>query len=198
MDAHPMNRPPVMRRLLAVVAILACAACGSLRLPVSQVAAADPLASPVDRVVRVVDGDTIVTADHPESVRLLLADAPETRSNRHGRASCWGQPAKARLAQLLTVPADGTRSGLSGATVTLVPDRDLRDRYGRMLAYVLAVGPDGELQDVGLRLVAEGLAYVLVVPPNGSREAAYRAALASAKTDGLGIWSQAALAGGCP
>src|SRR6266566_6691496 len=81
------------------------------------------------RVVRDVDGDTLVASAGGRSfyVRLLGIDTPET--HRPGTpVECGGLDASASMARLVR----------PGDRVTLEPDptQDRVDRYGRMLAYV--------------------------------------------------------------
>jgi micrococcal nuclease len=102
------------------------------------------------RVVRVIDGDTLViqTAYGADKVRLLGIDCPETRVNRKCRveATCWDRERGLDAAE--------TASWLlpEGAVV-MVEGIGRRDRYGRLLAYVTTV--DGT--DVGRYLLREGL-----------------------------------------
>ena len=83
-------------------------------------------------VTRVVDGDTIIVEineDIPnlqrrERVRLLGVDTPETvHPNRE--VEFYGKEA-----------SDYTKMMLEGKNVYLAFDWDLRDRYGRLLAYI--------------------------------------------------------------
>ena len=99
------------------------------------------------RIIRVVDGDTLVTlaAGRRVTVRLLGIDAPETPG---GTAECGGRAASRQLSRL--APA--------GSRVRLVTDPgsgDTRDRYGRLLAFV-----DGPRGDLGEHQLRAGLAYV--------------------------------------
>lgn len=169
---------------LALVALLYAAGGFLASRPDTPAAAAAAPAQPdaggvlaprADRVVRVVDGDTVETVGHPETVRLLLVDTDETRSNRHGPRTCWGPAARARLAELAG----------PGADVIVATDRQERDRYGRWLAHLAL--PDGT--DIGLTLIAEGLGDVDVYPPNDNRADAYRAAETDAQIAGRGRWS---------
>src|SRR4051812_28594636 len=78
-------------------------------------------------VVRVIDGDTIVVkvGDTEEHVRLIGIDTPET--HKPGTpVECYGPEASAHLTELLP----------PGTTVRLERDRDTRDVYRRLLAYV--------------------------------------------------------------
>ena len=125
------------------------------------------------RVTRVTDGDTFhaVVAGAAETVRLIGVDTPEV-DWYGGEGECFG-PEAARYAQ----------DRLSDRSVGLAFDRDLRDRYGRLLAYVTL---GSEL--FNLTLVDEGYAVTLEVPPNTARADEFRAAEASARERGVGLW----------
>jgi len=128
-------------------------------------------------VVHVVDGDTIVVevADRTETVRILGADTPETVDPRKSVQS-YGPEASAH-----------TKARLSpGTRVTLETDAEVRDKYGRLLAYVYVAGVryDDEL----LRL---GFARLLIIPPNGVHARAMLGAALDARAARRGLW------GGC-
>lgn len=93
------------------------------------------------QVVQVVDGDTI-KVQGVGSIRFLGIDAPETHDNSHGPKGCYGQAAKKRLAEIIP----------PGTPVQLVTEKRVRDKYGRVLAYVEANGVD-----VGEVLMQEGM-----------------------------------------
>jgi len=124
-------------------------------------------------VTSVADGDTLrVELDNgrEERVRLLGIDAPELNP-----AECFGGEARSRARAL----ADGRR-------VRLVLDatQDERDRFGRVLAYVLLEKSD----DLGRRLVAEGYASVFVFDRPFGRVDSYRNAQNSARRGSRGLW----------
>ena len=83
-------------------------------------------------VVRVIDGDTLVTSIG--TVRLLYVDTPESHANAHGPALPAGLCATAFLTSL--VPAT------TAVTISSPGDKQLRDRYGRLLAVVWLQLPD--------------------------------------------------------
>lgn len=122
-------------------------------------------------VLKVVDGDTLhVLVDGvDERVRIIGINAPETDE-------CWGSEATQAAARLL-----------DGATVTLVadPTQADRDRYGRLLRYVLL--PDGT--DVGLRMITDGDADEYTYDNLYANQSAYRAADAAAAAGGRGLWN---------
>src|SRR5687768_6838497 len=111
------------------------------------------------RVVRVVDGDTIVVrlSSGEEHVRLIGIDTPETKKPGTP-VECFGPEAAARMAALL--PA--------GTAVRLERDEEARDRFGRLLAYVFRLS-DGVL--VARTMLDEGLAAPLAIAPNVARRA---------------------------
>src|SRR5204862_6077010 len=104
------------------------------------------------RVVAVVDGDTldVTSGGRRERVRLLGVDTPET-VDPHRPVGCYGPEASAF-----------THQRLGGRAVRLRFDRQRRDRFGRLLAYVEVDG-----RRFNDELLAGGYARLLVIPPNG-------------------------------
>jgi micrococcal nuclease len=74
---------------------------------------------------------------------------------------------------------------LAGQQLRLAFDRELRDRYGRLLAYVYTT----EGACINLRMVEAGLAPALLRYPFNLKEE-FAAAEKAAKTAGLGIWAR--------
>jgi micrococcal nuclease len=128
-------------------------------------------------VVRTVDGDTIVVAfdGREETVRVLGVDTPETK-DRSKPVQCYGPEASAY-----------THDRLNGRKVELETDREERDRYDRLLAYVYV---DGKRFDD--ELLRGGYARVLIIPPNGIHAKAMVKAELDAKKERRGLW------GACP
>lgn len=167
--------------MVRAVALAAClttvAACGSGGTP------STPPATGAATVVDIVDGDTIdvEVGGRTERVRLLGIDTPES-VDPDRPVECFGPEASARTAQLLPI----------GAAITLERDAEGRDRFGRLLAHVfVADAPDGSTS-VNEVLLSEGYAEVLVIEPNRAYADRYRAAEASARAAGAGLW------GSCP
>jgi micrococcal nuclease len=122
-------------------------------------------------VRKVVDGDTVVVSygGHSDKVRILGIDSPE-------KGRCYASQATAETKRLA-----------GGKYVKLVRDgsQAARDRYGRILAYVIA--PTG---DVGLALVRGGFAKVYVFDSTPfARTASYRRAENAAKASSRGLWA---------
>jgi micrococcal nuclease len=109
------------------------------------------------RVMRVVDGDTIVAAvdGERESVRYIGVDTPET-VKPGTPVQCYGPRASAVNHRLV-----------EGRTVRLVVDREARDDYGRLLAYVYTGS-----RFVNAELVRGGYARTLAIEPKHLARAA--------------------------
>jgi micrococcal nuclease len=129
------------------------------------------------RVVRVVDGDTIVVSSEGEEerVRLIGIDTPE--SVKPGTpVECFGKEASAHLADLLP----------EGTQVRLERDVEARDRYERLLAYVYRSSDD---LFVNKAMVDDGYAQPVTYPPNVAHTDELVAAGRKAREDDLGLWS---------
>lgn len=135
-----------------------------------------PGGSAAARVDRVVDGDTIAVrvdgAD--ERVRYIGVDTPET-VKPNAPVECFGQAASAFNRRLVR----------TGERVTLRFDRELRDRYGRLLAYVYR---DRDALFVNARLVGAGAARTLTIAPNTAHAAELARLQAQARAAGRGLW----------
>lgn len=107
------------------------------------------------RVVRAVDGDTIVVrtaSGGTERVRYIGVDTPES-VKPNTPVQCYAKQASAF-----------NHSLVDGREVRLVPDREPRDRYGRTLAFVYA---DGVF--VNAELLKNGYARTIEIEPNVSK-----------------------------
>lgn len=125
------------------------------------------------RVQRVVDGDTLLLANRVR-VRLLGVDTPEiTRSDRPPEP--WGLAA-----------ADFTRRRIGDHLVTLRFDRERRDPYDRVLAYVYI----GETC-LNEELIRAGYSRAETRYPYSTRmKQRFVAAEAEARDAGRGMWSR--------
>lgn len=129
------------------------------------------------RVLRVVDGDTIVIdyQGQEEKVRFIGVDTPETKHPEKG-VEFYGKEAYAF-----------TRKLLEGEKVSLRFDVQKRDKYGRILAYVYK----GDIF-VNELLVKEGYARVLTVPPNIKYAEHFLGLERKAREEGRGLWGREA------
>jgi micrococcal nuclease len=165
------------RRVVILVAFaVAAGAFGANALGTAR-GGGSPSASSVARVVRVVDGDTIVASvgGREERVRYIGMDTPE--DVKPGTpVQCYSRRAAAENRRLV-----------AGRRVRLVPDAEARDRYGRLLAYVYRAG-DGLF--VNAELVRLGYARPLTIPPNVAHEAEIARLARAARRGGRGLWSR--------
>ena len=125
--------------------------------------------------MRVIDGDTLVVDVDgvPERVRIIGVDAPAIHPK--SRVEPYGPEAVAFVAEQL-----------AEQRVSLETDVQLRDRFGRLLAYVRL--SDG--RDLGLLLAQAGLARELSIEPDTTYQALYAAAVAGARSARKGMWSE--------
>lgn len=152
---------------------IAVALAVALCLP--TVAAADCTADRIDEratVARVHDGDTLVLRDG-RKLRLIGINSPELP-----REDAAGQPfareARAALAALL---APGSEIGLRF-------DEQRLDRYGRLLAHLYLTGGES----VQARMLQQGHAAAIAVPPNLWNQECYQRAEEQASRAGVGLW----------
>lgn len=123
-------------------------------------------------VTDVVDGDTIrVSMDgKAETIRLIGIDSPELPDD------CFARQAKSKASealqnQLIRLEADQTQ--------------DNRDRYGRLLRYVIL--EDGN--NFNRQMVAEGYAREFTFIEPYKYQSEFKKAQSSAKKNNLGLWA---------
>lgn len=124
------------------------------------------------------DGDTLRLTDN-RRVRLLGIDTPEM-NYRKGRPQPLAERALERTRTLLP----------KGSAVRLARDRQVHDRYGRLLAH--AYRPDGV--SVEETLLREGLAVSFILPPNVALADCLLAAERQARLARRGLWGLPAYA----
>jgi micrococcal nuclease len=137
-----------------------------------------PSSGSVVTVIRVVDGDTIEVriGGELEDVRYIGVDTPE--SVKPGEpVECFGLDASHFNERLV-----------EGERVRLVFDRELRDVYGRLLAYVYLV--DGDDTFVNAALVRGGYATTLEIAPNDRFADLFARLERRAGAAGRGLWGE--------
>lgn len=145
------------------------------------------------KVLYTVGGDTFdvvfletkngFTKDTKERVRLIGVNAPET----HGKVQFFGPEA----AQL-------TKEVLTNKIVYLEFDKGLRDKYGRLLAYLWFDIPyqnANEIEEIKAKmynamLLLNGYAKALTISPNVKYQVYFRQFEAIAKSNKVGIQSE--------
>ena len=127
------------------------------------------------KVIRIVDGDTIVVnyKGKPEKVRLLRINTPES-----------GHPDKKQNIPMGKVASDYTKKRLKGKYVDLEFEGAFRGRYGRLLCYVFVDG-----LNFNLELVRQGLSpYYTKYGLSQKYDEEFREAERYAREHQLNIW----------
>lgn len=128
------------------------------------------------RVIKVSDGDTvsIMINGSAEKLRLIGIDAPEMGQRP------WGEKSKRRLERIISS---------TNRNVSVEYDIDKRDGYGRLLAYLWTENREM----VNLKMLKDGYALMLTVPPNVRHVEKFRKAQKEAYEKRLGIWGNKGL-----
>lgn len=156
---------------------------GGSRAPATTPTPALPALAPYGptvnaKVVRVIDGDTIVVDIEGKQyhLRYIGMDTPESV-----KPDTPVQP--------MALQATAANKALvAGKTVRLEKDVSETDRFGRLLRNVW-VEHDGRLVLVGLELVRTGYANVTTFPPDVKYVDQLLAALEEARSRGVGLWA---------
>ncbi len=134
-------------------------------------------------VIRVVDGDTAVFSmgGRQEKVRFIGVDTPGSTTQHEP----YGEEASNYTKRVLG----------QGRTVYLETDAELRDRYGRMLAYVWLEAPtdrnDASMREKQLnaRLLLHGYAQQMTIQPNSRYADFYTVYAREAREQNRGLWA---------
>jgi len=155
--------------LLGVTLLTSSGAAGSATCPATQ-----PLQK--TQVVYVYDGDTVKLQDG-RRLRLIGIDTPE-RGHHEAPSQPLADAARTALQQLVD---DSNR------TLWLQDGQEDHDHYGRLLAHAFLENGD----NVAVRLLQQGLAATLVVPPNTRAQACYQRIEDEARSERRGLWATA-------
>jgi micrococcal nuclease len=157
---------------LAVVAILVVLAIARYFAGPIAPSPVSPPSEGLFRLVRVVDGDTLIVEPHL-TVRLIGVNTPETVKPDHP-VEPWGPEA-----------SQFSKAFLSGGAVRLTFDRERVDQYGRYLAYAWV--DDRMLNE---ELVRRGLGrYEPQYHYSDAVKRRLREAQRQAQREKLGVWS---------
>lgn len=141
----------------------------------------------VYKIIRVVDGDTIIL-DNKERVRLIGVDTlekyPSAKLNRDAERT---HTDKELIKAMGRKASDFTKNLSEGKIVRLEYDQTKRDIYGRLLAYVYL--PDGRLLNEEIILQGYGFAY-LKYPFKPELMSRFREAETKARDEKRGLWGE--------
>ncbi len=161
---EPFGRFKFFRSYLAAAAFLVLLAL------VSQRQFIQPRRAVGLKVVKVVDGDTIVLSDG-RTVRYIGIDTPEQ-----------GEP-------FYEAAKNFNRKLVQGKTVELEFDLERYDRYGRLLAYVFVRDKTGRRIFVNAEMVRNGFARIYTKPPNVKYADLFLRLQEEARTNNRGLWA---------
>jgi micrococcal nuclease len=127
------------------------------------------------KVVRVVDGDTVVVRyeGREERIRLIGVDTPET-VHPNKPVEAYGEEAK-----------EYTKKKLEEKDIQIEFDVKERDRYGRLLGYIWV---DGLLFND--ELLKMGYAKVATFPPNVKYVETFKETERNAREKQVGLWGE--------
>ena len=166
--------------LWAIFILVGCGICGCFALEKLHYDYEDIL------VRRAVDGDTLVL-ESGERIRLIGIDTPETHTSNR---LYW--QAQRRKTDIQTIMALGrkaygfTRNLVEAKRVRLEFDIEKYDKYGRLLCYVYL--KDGTF--VNAKIVQEGYASLLTIPPNVKYVDLFRKLYQEARENNRGLWKE--------
>lgn len=129
----------------------------------------------VVEITQVYDGDTVKLGSG-EVLRFAGINAPEM-SRKGQPAQPYAREAKEMVQKLVE----------EGSPWKLVAGRRLQDRHGRLLGHLVSAKEEVLEQ----QLLAAGLAFLVVVPPDVAHAPCFFAAEEQAKQQQLGVWSSA-------
>jgi micrococcal nuclease len=167
------------RRLVAIAtAILATLELWGCAAQLARPNPAPSRRAELGRIVHVADGDTVTVrlkGRATPTVRLLAMDSPERYATRYGSPDECG-----------SLAASAFMDHYRGARVELLddPSQDDRDRYGRLLRYVVLRSG----VDLGALEVSRGLAMPYLYRPPARRYRHYRALALTARRQRRGSW----------
>jgi micrococcal nuclease len=125
------------------------------------------------QVKYIIDGDTVILENN-KHVRYIGIDAPEIY-HKENRAQAFGYAAR-----------DYNRKIIGNKKIYLSFDREKKDAYNRLLAYVF----DGDKNFLNRLLLLEGYAYYLYMSPNTRYHEILLKAQRTAMTAKRGLWGQ--------
>jgi len=143
-----------------------------------------------DVVLRVVDGDTL-TIEHKgrkENLRLIGIDTPESRINKKAKKDAERTKEDIKTITRLGQEAARYVKGLvkPGDAVVIEFDKQIRDKYGRLLGYVYLT--NGKM--LNEEIVKAGYANPMTFPPNIKYQERFLKAYREARDNNRGLWSK--------
>lgn len=139
-------------------------------------------------IVKIIDGDTYKVSYNgkTENIRLIGIDTPESRAN--SKAKKDAKKTGVNVKAITTLGKQATQYIKSliepGDQIKIEFDVQERDRYGRILGYVYL--EDGTF--LNEKIIREGYAQVMTVPPNVKYQDKFLIAQQEARDNNRGLW----------
>ncbi|MBQ7767182.1 MAG: thermonuclease family protein [Lachnospiraceae bacterium] len=133
------------------------------------------------KVVRVIDGDTIVVNMNGKehNIRMIGIDAPESVDPDEEENSVFGDIASAYTEEHLK----------TGTNIFLSFDKEKYDQYGRMLAYVWVCEDNDDINNLyQYQMVKDGYAWAIKIEPNTAFNNYLDEAMKDAGQNRRGLW----------
>ena len=137
-------------------------------------------------VRRAVDGDTLVL-ENGQRARLIGIDTPEIHMSN--RLYQQAQRSKTDIQTIMSLGREAyrfTRDLVEGKRVRVEFDVEKYDKYDRLLCYVYL--RDGTF--VNAKIIQEGYASLLTIPPNVKYVDLFRALFQEAREETRGLWKE--------
>ena len=134
---------------------------------------------------KAIDGDTLILANG-QRLRLIGIDTPEINMNE--RLYSQAQRNKKDIQAIIGLgrkASEFTKRLVEGEFVKLEFDDERYDKYGRLLAYVYL--KDGTF--LNAKIIEEGFAYLLTIPPNVRYTELFKRLYRQARENKRGLWS---------
>ncbi len=167
-----------------LLAIILAVAAGQFTVSHKDVVQAPLVTGDLRRVVKVYDGDTI-KLENGEKIRLIGIDTPESHANPKLERDVKKLNKSRETIIAMGLKAAAFSQGLlDGQDVRLEMDVEPKDRYGRTLAYVYLA--DGTF--INEKIIREGYAYPLTIPPNVRYADKFKQWFQQAREEKRGLW----------
>ena len=139
-------------------------------------------------VTKIIDGDTIKInyKGEEESIRLIGVDTPESKANKKAKKDAGKTGGDVETITAMGKEAVNFTKSLvkPGDRVLVELDIQVRDKYGRLLAYIYL--PNGKM--LNEEIVRAGYATIMTYPPNVKYEERFLKAYREAREGKRGLW----------
>jgi micrococcal nuclease len=186
--SKPHREPITLRQAILLFALIIVSVI--LTFPALASASSNSGDRETDKVIQVVDGDTLAIQRNgrTEKIRLIGIDAPESSINNKTKKDA--SRGNGDLDTITKMGKEATRFVRKivkpGDSVTIEYDKQTRDKYGRLLGYVYL--SNGKM--LNEEIVKAGYANLLTYPPNVKYQDRFLKAYREARESSRGLWGK--------